>query len=99
LRVLHHHPPDEIFFYLDAPIRQSGELAGLLRSSLKGHSLAGGAQAVKVPEEYLVDTDDVVASSDSAVLNRVKLGFDLAAAVFNSLAQKENLIDFTFLSD
>jgi len=99
LRILQNHPPDEIFFYLDAPIRQSGELAALLRSSLKSHNLAGGAQAIKVPEEHLIGTDDVVASSDSAVLDRVKHGFDLAAAAIKSLPQKLNTIDFTFLSD
>ena len=97
LRILRNYPPDEIFFYLDAPIRQSGELAALLRSALKSHNLSGGAQAVKVPEEHLMGTLDVVASSDSAVLDRVKHGFDLAAAVLTPLPQKVTLIDFTFL--
>jgi hypothetical protein len=97
LKILHDHPPDEIFFYLDAPIRQSGELAALLRSALKSRNLAGGAQAVKVPEEHLIGTQDVVASSDSAVLDRVKYGFDLAGAVIKSLPQEVTLIDFTFL--
>jgi hypothetical protein len=97
LRILRNYPAEEIFFYLDAPIRQSGELAALLRSALKSHNLAGGAQAVKVPEEHLIGTDDVVASSDSAVLDRVEHGFDLAAAVLQPLLQKVTLIDFTFL--
>lgn len=97
-KILHNYPPSEIFFYLDSPIRQSGELAALLRFALKNHNLAGDAQALKVPEKQLVGTDCVVASSDSAVLDGVKHGFDLAAAAIKSLPQEVNLIDFTFLA-
>ena len=97
LQFLHKYPPRETLFYLDAPIRQSGELAAALRSSLKGGNLPGDAQALKVPECRLVGAEGIIASSDSAVLDEVQQAFDLAAVVIKSLPLKSNLIDFTSL--
>ena len=96
-RLLHSHPPLETIFFLDAPIRQSGELAAILRSGLKSWNLTGDAQALKVPEKQLIGGKGIVASSDSAILDGVEQGFDLAAAVIKSLPERVNLIDFTSL--
>ena len=99
LRIVRENPPSEIQFFLDAPIRQSGELAALLRTELDRCNLPGTAKAVKVPEKYLIGTGSVVASSDSAILDEVRQGFDLAAAAINSLEVPVELIDFRFLND
>ena len=96
-RLLHNHPPSETLFFLDAPIRQSGELAAILRTALKRWNLTGDAQALKVPEKELIGGKGIVASSDSAILDGVEQGFDLAAVVIKSLPQPLELIDFTFL--
>ena len=96
-RLLFKHPPRETHFFLDAPIRQSGELAALLRSALQNWNMPGEAQAQKVPEKYFIGASGIVASSDSAILDGVQQGFDLAAAVIKSLPQEVDLIDFTFL--
>jgi hypothetical protein len=97
LQFLHKYPPKETLFYLDAPIRQSGELAAKIRSELKSWNLPGDAQALKVPEKRLVGAEGIVASSDSAVLDGVKQAYDLAATVIKSLPQRSHLIDFTSL--
>jgi len=94
---LYNYRPRETLFYLDAPIRQSGELAAEIRSELKSWKLPGDAQAMKVPEKCLVGAQGIVASSDSAVLDGVKQAFDLAAAVIKSLPQRSDFIDFTSL--
>jgi hypothetical protein len=96
-QILQEYPPKETLFFLDAPIRQSGELAAALRSALKKCKLSGDAQALKVPEIRLKGGKGVIASSDSAVLDQAQQGFDLAAAVIKSLPGKVNLIDFTSL--
>ena len=98
LKFLHKYPPRETLFYLDAPIRQSGELAAKLRSELKSWNLPGDAQALKVPEKRLIGAEGVIASSDSAVLDAAQQAFDLAAAVIKSLPQALELVDFTFLA-
>ncbi len=97
LQFLSNYRPRETLFYLDAPIRQSGELAAILRSGLKSWNLTGDAQALKVPEKQLIGAQGIVASSDSAVLDGVKQAFDLAAAAIKFLPQRVNLIDFTSL--
>ena len=96
-QILQEYPPKETLFFLDAPIRQSGELAAALRSVLKKCNLSGDAQALKVPEIRLKGGEGVVASSDSAVLDEAQQGFDLAAAAIKSLPGRVNLIDFTSL--
>jgi hypothetical protein len=97
LLLLKAHPPQETRFLLDAPIRQSGELAGLLRTGLQELGLPGEAQTVKVPEADLLDPHAVVATSDSAVLDRAEQGVDLAGAVIRSLGRPLRMIDFTEL--
>jgi hypothetical protein len=96
-QILQKYPPKETLFFLDAPIRQSGELAAALRSALKNCNLPGDAQAVKVPESRLIGGEGVIASSDSAVLDGVQQGFDLAATTIKYLPKSINLIDFTYL--
>ena len=91
------YPPRETLFLLDAPIRQSGELAALLRVGLKNLGLPGDAQTVKVPEADLVVPHAVVATSDSAVLDRAKQAVDLTGAVIRSLGRPLRMIDFTEL--
>ena len=96
-QILQKYPPQKTLFFLDAPIRQSGELAAELRSALKKYNLSGDAQTLKVPETHLLGAEGVVASSDSAVLDEVQQGLDLAATVIKSLPRRGELIDFTHL--
>ena len=98
-KMLSEHPPSEIQIFLDAPIRQSGELAALLRAALKTWDFSGTAKALRVPEKHLIDAEGIVASSDSAILDAVQQGFDLAAAAINCLEPPVELIDFRFLND
>jgi hypothetical protein len=96
-QILGKYPPKETHFFLDAPIRQSGELAAALRAALKSWNLVGNARALKVPESRLTGSEGIVASSDSAILDEVEQAFDLAAAVIQSLPETVHLIDFTSL--
>jgi hypothetical protein len=98
VRVLRDFSPAETLFFLDAPIPRSGELAAALRASLKTADLPGDARALKVPEKSLLRGEGIVASSDSAVLDRIGRGFDLAAAVIRSLDRPLRLLDFSSLT-
>jgi len=98
-RLLETYRPQETLFFLDAPIQHSGELAAALRAALDTRGLAGEAQTVRVPEACFVDPSALVASSDSAVLDRVKEAVDLAGAVIRSLNRRLHVIDFTGLGE
>ena len=99
LRLLETYRPQETLFFLDAPIRRSGDLAAALRTALDTRGLAGDAKAVRVPEACFLDQSALVASSDSAVLDRVKEAVDLAGAVISSLGLPLQVIDFTGLGN
>ena len=71
----------EVLIYLDAPLPKSGELAGWLRSEMAALSLSGKVQALPVPEKRLFIHQGPVASSDSAVIDRVEAPLDLAGGI------------------
>jgi len=95
--LLGHHPPDEIHFYLDAPMSRSGELAARLRRRLQRHHFQGSAAAVAVPERFLADATAIVASSDSVVVDRATMAVDLAAAVVSRFDCQARFVDFSHL--
>lgn len=83
--LLRQHPPTKVDWYLDAPLSKSGELAELIRDLLKKYKLRGTAQAVSVPERYLIKYSGLVATSDSVLINVCKEVIDLAGEAIKSL--------------
>lgn len=71
--------------FLDAPLSKSGELAARLRGLLDQAGLAGQALAVPAPEKNLARHCGPVASSDSALLDRVAEPLDLAGEIIRGL--------------
>ena len=70
--------PAEVRFLLDAPISKSGELADRIRDLMGEQGIPGDASAVKVPERIMARYEGIIASSDTAVIDRAKGVFDLA---------------------
>ncbi len=73
--------PRQTVFLLDAPISKSGKLAEEIRNRLKQENLSGDATAVKVPERILIGFPGVIATSDTAIIDRSKKVLDLAAYI------------------
>jgi hypothetical protein len=73
--------PRHALFLFDAPISKSGILAQELRALLKKEDLSGDALAVKVPEKILIGFPGVVATSDTAILDRSEKVIDLAGSI------------------
>lgn len=81
--------PRHTLFLLDAPISKSGELAEAIRNLLINENIPGDAQAVKVPEKILMRFSGVVATSDTAIIDRCDKALDLAGhALRKSLTLK-----------
>jgi hypothetical protein len=59
----------------------SGKLAQEVRNLLKKENLLGDARAVKVPEKILIGFQGVVATSDTAIIDRSKKVIDLAGYI------------------
>ena len=78
LDLLRRAKPSQILFLFDGPISRSGELAREARERMEKESLPGEALAVPVPERILLGFHGVVATSDTAIIDRCEEIFDLA---------------------
>jgi hypothetical protein len=84
--------PRETLFLFDAPISNSGKLAQEVRRKLKKENLPGDAMAVKVPEKILFGFSGVIATSDTAIIDRSKEVADLAGVVINKRIGLKSLL-------
>jgi len=86
--------PHHTLFLFDAPISKSGALAQEVRDQMKREGLPGDAQAIKVPEKILIGFPGVVATSDTAIIDRSEKAVDLAAAILRKNRKLTSLIRF-----
>jgi len=76
--------PRRVLFLFDAPISKSGILAQEVRTLLKKEGLPGDALAMKVPEKTLIGFQGVVATSDTAIIDRSEKVIDLAGDIIRT---------------
>ena len=76
--------PRHTLFLFDAPISKSGVLAQEVRVLLKKEGLPGDSIAMKVPEKTLIGFQGVVATSDTAIIDRSKRVIDLAGNIIRT---------------
>ena len=86
--------PRHTLFLFDAPISKSGILAQELRTLLKKENLPGDALAMKVPEHTLIGFQGVIATSDTAIIDRSKRVIDLAGDIIRTKIGSMSLLQF-----
>jgi len=86
--------PRQTLFLFDAPISMSGKLAQEIRNQLKKENLPGDAMAVKVPEKILIGFLGVIATSDTAIIDRSKKALDLAGYILKKSGTLKTLLRF-----
>ncbi len=84
--------PGHTLILFDAPISKSGILAQELRAFLKKESLPGDALAMKVPEKILIGFPGVIATSDTAIIDRSKRVVDLAGDIIKKKIGLKSLL-------
>jgi hypothetical protein len=84
--------PRHTLFLFDAPISKSGILAQELRTLLKKEGLTGDALAMKVPEKILIGFQGVIATSDTAIIDRSKRVLDLAGNIIQVEVGSKSLL-------
>ncbi len=92
LDVLKRLKPLRTFFLFDSPISRSGELAQEVRNRLKNEKLPGDAMAVRVPEKILIGFPGMIATSDTAIIDRSKRVVDLAGYIISRKIKLASLI-------
>jgi hypothetical protein len=88
LAILKGTKPFQTFFLFDAPISMSGRLAEEVRSLMKKENLPGIAEATAVPEKTLIGFQGVVATSDTAIIDRSSKVVDLAGHIIRKLLRR-----------
>ena len=66
---------------------RSGELAAITRRILQNYHITGDAQAVAVPEKYLLEFRGVIGSSDTYLIDRSEQVVDVAGEIIRQLPQ------------
>ncbi|MCX7822477.1 MAG: DUF434 domain-containing protein [Syntrophobacterales bacterium] len=87
----------EVFIYFDAPVSKSGELAKIYNELFRKYGIRGKALTVQVPERSFPYQESIIASSDSAVIDKAYEWIDLASMVINKEKSVRPFIDFSFL--
>ena len=65
-------------WYLDSPVSNSGRLKGIMQEVAAAEGWPWQTELVADPDAILVETDQVVATADSAILDRCTAWFNLA---------------------
>jgi hypothetical protein len=81
MQTLKQNPPKETLIFFDSPVSKSGELAAITRQKMKEYRIKGTAQVVKQADNAVLKKGQVVATSDSVILQKAKKTFDLAGHI------------------
>ncbi len=79
------------YFYLDSPVSRSGDFAALLREKMEGAGIPAQVEAVKSPDK-LIQTQhapDLIATSDSVLIDSVDCCVDIPGLVFSGIMGRE----------
>ncbi|MHC4573735.1 MAG: DUF434 domain-containing protein [Planctomycetota bacterium] len=85
----------EAKWLLDSPVSNSGRLKTLIGQLARRHGWNWEIQLLPSPDAQLVRTDLIVASTDSAVIDRCKKWVNLARAIIEQKLPQTNLVDLS----
>jgi len=80
-------------WYLDRPVSNSGRLRGLILERLTGRPVSWEVELPDNPDPILAESEDVVVSSDSWILDRSKAWMNLAAVVIDAACPDAWVLD------
>lgn len=84
----------QIHWYLDRPVSNSGRLMNLIQQTAVEHRWDWQVELVQSPDAVLSRTTEIIATADSAVLDRCGRWFNLAREVVTSRVPDAQRINF-----
>ncbi|MEM2757813.1 MAG: DUF434 domain-containing protein [Candidatus Methanomethylicia archaeon] len=86
--------PAEVIFLFDQQISFSGELASIIRDIIEKENLVGYAKTSKRNDKEILSIGEIIASSDSIIMEKARKIFDLAGYIIKSKF-KDKILDIT----
>jgi len=86
--------PSEVIFFFDKQISFSGEIASMVRKMINKEGLVGDAKTSKRNDTEILTFGEIIASSDSIIIEKAAKIFDLAGYIAKSKF-KGNILDVT----
>jgi len=83
----------ECLWYLDRPVSNSGRLKGIMEKLAAAGGWQWQIELVPDPDAILIETDRIVATADSGILDRCGRWFNLARATVTSHVPEANVVD------
>ena len=83
----------EALWLLDQPVSNSGRLKGIVQERAEQHGWRFDVQIVPDPDRLLIETDEMIATADSVVLDRGGRWLNLAAQVVRESVPDARLVD------
>ncbi len=81
LNLLLRHKPKSVLFIFDSQISRSGELSSHVKSRMEELSLNGDSRTSKSADKEIAGLNQITASSDSVIIEKVKSVVDLPALI------------------
>jgi hypothetical protein len=92
---LNHINPSHVTWLLDKPVSNSGRLKKIITDYAAKNDLNWNVNLVPSPDRLLIDSDDIIATSDSAVLDNCNQWLNLSRIIIENLSTEHelNLLD------
>jgi len=92
-RVLAEYHVGETLWYLDRPVSNSGRLKTVMAEVAARHGWAWQIELVPDPDALLAETDQIIVTADSAVLDRCTAWFNLARVAVDGHVAEARIIE------
>ena len=86
-----------VLWLLDKPVSNSGRLRALIANMAKDNAWQWTVELVMSPDALLIQTDEIVATSDSAILDSCKQWFNLAAEIITQKLPSTEVLDLSLI--
>jgi hypothetical protein len=85
----------ECRWYLDSPVSNSGRLKTLMRQVARDEGWPWQVELVQSPDRVLIQSDEIVATSDGVILDRCRRWCNLARAVIDACVPGARVVDLS----
>ncbi len=85
--------PDECLWYLDRPVSNSGRLKTLILETAAARGWSWSVELVANPDPILAETDQIVATADSVILDHCRAWVNLARETICRHVPDANVVD------